>query len=185
MGETWLAAVLNNLMVLLPFVIVRSYQRGVRWVLGVNPVELEPGFHWKVWLYHQVEIIDVVDEVIELPIQSVITADEKLVCFSVNIGFRIVSAVDHFCNVHDFLEATAGMAMTHLAKRVRQETLVDLVADLNKLEKSLESTLTTRLRGWGTAVFSVGFTNFAEIPTQLRVFTDGNSTKHLFPIPKE
>jgi regulator of protease activity HflC (stomatin/prohibitin superfamily) len=70
------------------FAIVLSYQKGVRWTFGIDPVALEPGFHWKLWLMHRVEVINVVDEVIELPVQSVITADEKLVCFSVNIGFR-------------------------------------------------------------------------------------------------
>lgn len=167
--------ILNNLMALLPFVIVRSYQSGVRWRCGRNPKELQPGFHWKLWIYHQVEIEPIVDDVIELPTQSVITADEKLVCFSVNIGFRIVDVVKHWNGVQDFHEATRGIAMTHLAKRVRSEKLSDLVTDLNKLEKSLESTLTTRFKNWGTEVFSVGFTNFAEVPTQMRIFTDAHS----------
>ena len=172
MTGTFVEIVLNNLMALFPFVIVRSYQRGVRWVFGKNPKELMPGFHWKIWLLHQVETINVVDEVVNLPVQSVITADKKLVCFSVNIGFRIDDAVKHMCGVQDFQESTAGLAMTHLAKRVREKTLADLISDLGTIEKSLSGTLTTRFQDWGTTVFSVGFTDFAEVPYQIRLFTE-------------
>ena len=171
-------------MALLPFVIVRSYQRGVRWRFGKDPKELGPGFHWKVWLWHQCEISDIVDEAIELPIQSVITKDEKLVCFSANIGFRICDIVKHWENVQDFHESTKAVAMTHLARRVREQTLSDLIGDLKKLEDSLENTLTTRFKKWGTEVFSVGFTNFAEVPRQMRIF--GDAIQHLNappPIP--
>jgi regulator of protease activity HflC (stomatin/prohibitin superfamily) len=177
MTGTLVEAILNNLMSLFPFVVICSYQRGVRWTLGKNPKELLPGFRLKIWLWHQVEVFDVADEVLNLPVQSVITKDEKLVCFSVNIGFRVVDVVSHANSVQDFVESTAGLAMTHLAKRVREKTLSELVSDLTDLEKSLEGTLTTRMKKWGTEVFAVGFTDFAEVPNQMRVFMDGH--KHV------
>jgi regulator of protease activity HflC (stomatin/prohibitin superfamily) len=180
MAETFVGIIFQNLLALFPFVIIRSYQRGVRWQFGKNPIELKPGFHLKLWLYHQIEITNVVDEVVELPVQSVITADEKLVCFSVNIGFRIVDVVSHWGSVQDFHESTAGLAMTHLAEKVRAQKLSDLVADLKSVERSLKGTLTTKFRDWGTEVFSVGFTNFAEVPQQIRLFTDGNRP-HIIP----
>jgi regulator of protease activity HflC (stomatin/prohibitin superfamily) len=178
---TFVEAILNNIMSLLPFLVIKTYQRGVRWTLGKRPVELLPGFHWKVWLIHEVEVFDVADEVMDLPVQSVITSDEKLVCFSVNIGFRIVDVVKHATSVQDFIDSTKGLAMTHLSKRVRAKTLKELIADLNDLEKSLEGTLTTRMKAWGTEVFSVGFTDFAEVPQQIRVFMEDGS-RRAFPL---
>jgi regulator of protease activity HflC (stomatin/prohibitin superfamily) len=174
MTGTLIEAVLNNLMALFPFLIVRSYQRGVRWKFGKNPVELLPGFRLRIWLIHSVEVFDIADEALPLPMQSVITKDEKLVCFQVAIGFRVVDVVSHACSVQDFVESTGVLAMTHLAERVRKKTLSELVADLKDLEKSLEGTLTTRMKGWGTEVFSVGFITFAEVPHQMRVFLDGD-----------
>lgn len=174
MGETFLATVLQNLMALLPFLIVQSYQGGVRWVFGKNPKELKPGFHWKLWLVHQVAVVDMVAEAIELPTQSVMTQDKKLICFSVNIGYRVVDVVSHYCNVQDFVESTVAIAMSHLAKRVREKTMQQLHDDLDDLEKSLRGTLTTRMKDWGTEVFSVGFTNFVEQPRAFRLLTDGH-----------
>lgn len=178
MGETFIGAIINNLMALAPFVVVLSYQRGVKWTVGRNPTELLPGFHLKIWFIHKVEVSDITDCAVELPIQSVITADEKLVCFSVNIGYRVTDVVKHWATVHDFDSSTAALAMTHLAERVREECLADLVRDLKKLERSLRGTLTTRFKEYGTEVFSVGFTNFAEVPRQIRLFTDGGIIGH-------
>lgn len=179
MSGTFVELIFQNLMALLPFTIVRSYQRGVRWQFGRNPIALEPGPHWKIWFYHQIEISDVTDEFIELPIQSVVTKDEKLVCFSANVGYRIADIVKHWENVQDFVETTHAAAMTHLAQRVRELTLAELVGDLRKLEKSLEGTLETKFKSWGTEVFAVGFTNFAEVPRQMRLFIDGKQ-----PLPR-
>lgn len=183
LAETFVGAILNNLMALAPFVMVLSYQRGVRWKWGKNPVALEPGFHLRCWLMHKVEISDMTDCAIELPIQSVMTADEKLLCFSANIGYRISDVVAHWQSVHDFESSTAALAMTHLAERVRGQNLSEVIADQSKLEKSLRGTLTTKFKNWGTEVFAVGFTNFAEVNNQFRIFTDGGINRPHIVLP--
>lgn len=170
-------AVLNNLMDLMPFVIIKSYEEGVRWTLGRKPVRLEAGFHPRIWLIHSTEVMAIVDDVIWLPTQSVITKDEKLVCFRASIGYRVKDVVKHFCNVQDFVESTKVLGMQHLARNVREKTLAELVQpeNIRKLEKSLEGTLETKFKDWGTEIFSVGFTDFAEVPTQIRLFQDVNA----------
>ena len=180
MHSTIVEMILQNLMSLFPWVVIKSYEEGIRWTLGRKPKRLPPGPHLKIWLLHSVDTYALVDEVVDLPVQSVITKDEKLVCFSVNIGYRIVDVVAHGCNVQDFVESTAGLAMTHLAQRVRELELKELTGDggLKKLEGSLEKTLTTRMKRWGTEVFSVGFTNFAEVPRQMRIFLDSHRNVH-------
>lgn len=172
MFENLLQTILDNLMALLPFVIIRSYEMGCRWTLGRNPRPLEPGLHWRIYLYHSIDTVIVVDDVIELPTQSVITKDEKLVCFKAVVGYRIADVVKHCNSVTDFTESTKALAKQHLAKRVRENSLSDLISDLNKLEKSLSATLTTKFKDWGTDVTTVGFTDFAEVPTQVRIFQD-------------
>lgn len=170
MASTIAEMILQNLMALLPFVVIFSFEGGVRWTLGRNPIALGPGFHWKIWFVHEIEVIQIVDDFVELPIQSVITKDGELVCFSVNIGYRIGDTVKHFCEVTDFKEALEGIAMQHLAQRVREQKYDELTDDLKTLETSLKGTLTTRVRPWGTEIFSVGFTNFAKVPYQFRLF---------------
>jgi regulator of protease activity HflC (stomatin/prohibitin superfamily) len=176
MLESILPAVFENLLAIMPFKIVYSYEKAVRWTLGKNPHEVGPGWVWRIWLLHEVSTTVVVDDVIELPVQSVITADEKLVCFKAAIGYRVVDVVKHACNVTDFIESTKVLAAQHLAKKVRGNTLADLIEDLSKLERSLEGTLTTKFKDWGTEVFMVGFIDFAEVPTQVRIFGSERAT---------
>jgi regulator of protease activity HflC (stomatin/prohibitin superfamily) len=173
MLEGLVQGLFENLAELLPVKVVRSYERGVKWTLGRNPTQLDPGPHLRVWFYHSIETAIVADDTIELPTQSIITKDEKLVVFKAIIGFKIEDVVKHFTNVTDFRESTTGLAMTHLAKRVRDLTLAELVGDLGKLEKSLSTTLTTKFKEWGTVVNYVGFSDFAEVPTQIRIFGEG------------
>jgi hypothetical protein len=34
------------------------------------------------------------------------------------------------------------------------------------------------MKKWGTEVYSVGFTNFAEVPRQMRIFLGGHESAH-------
>lgn len=162
----------NNLLELMPFVVLRTYERGVRYTLGRDPEELMPGIRLRLYLVHSIDRVVVVDDVLTTPIQSVVTKDEKLVCFSASIGYRVVDAVKHLNGVTDFESSTRAIAQRHLAKRVRETELSELAADLKKLEDSLRGTLTTKFRDWGTEVFDVGFIDFAEVPQQVRLFGD-------------
>lgn len=143
-----------------PLYVIMSYQNGVRWTFGRKPKALGPGVHLKLWPVHEIELVSMVDDYMELPLQSVTTKDKKPITFSVGIGYRIVDAVKHYCEVTEFKEATAGIAMMHLAERVREQTEEELTADLKSLERSLSGTLTTRLKDWGTVVFRVGFVDY-------------------------
>lgn len=170
MLENIIPALAENFVSMMPFrVIHEPYEMGVRWTMGRNPKAVGPGVALKIWGIHELDVSIVVDDVIELPFQSVITKDEKAVCFKVTIGYRIVDIVKHHCNVTDFVDSTKCIAMQHLAKKVREKTLEEVVEDLTKLERSLEGTLTTKFKDWGTEVFSVGFVDFLEAPTQLRL----------------
>lgn len=175
-GTTVVEHVFANLQALMPFRILKSFQQGVRWTWGKNPKPLGPGPHLCLPVLHSMSVHDVVDEVLNLPTQSVVTKDGHPICFSVNIAFRIADIVAHECNVQDFIESTAGAAMTHLSKQMRKKTLDELMAPdaLTKMEDSLKGTLTTKMRRWGTEIIDVGFTDFVPRPRALRLFLDAN-----------
>lgn len=174
MGDTFLGAVLNNLMAIMPFVIVRSFERGVRWTWGCDEIALVPGFWWRIPIVHSIEVIPITDEAMELPVQTILTADDppKHVSFTVNIAYFIDDIVAHWNGVDDFEASTMALAMTHLAKRVRGYKFAELVAKTDDIERSLAGTLTTKFRSWGTKVTSVGFTNLAETEHMTRLFVD-------------
>lgn len=169
----------NNLLAMMPFVIVKSFQKGVRWTLGSNPKELQPGFHWRIYFFHEVDMVPVCENVIHLPGQTITTKDGKVVYFSTSIAYIVNDAVAHYCNVVDFKESTITLAMRHLSARVRKLTHDEIVADIQKLEDSLANTLTTRLKKWGTEVIDVGFMDLAEVKQRIRLFGDDQIFKHI------
>lgn len=162
--------ILSNLMQLMPFRIVRSYERGVRWTFGRNPVALDPGLRWCIWFRHSTEIFAVVDFVLNLPTQSVRTKDGKEVVFSSNITLRIADPVKHYCAVQDFKQSVSDLAMTHLHRKIRGKVAADI--DLTETERQLKATLGDKLKEWGGEVLFVGFTDFVETGAQVRLFQD-------------
>lgn len=174
MFEGLLSSIFENLMALMPFVIINQYEEACRFSFGTRPTALKPGFHWRLYLFHTIEKYDVVDDAMELPIQSVITKDGKLVCFRASIAYRICDVVKHHCNVSEFKSSTEQLAMRHLAAKVRSGVYSEIILDLGKVEKSLSNTLTTRFEKWGTEVITVGFVDFAEVPMQLRMFQEAS-----------
>lgn len=161
MVENLAGAVLENLVTFLPFRIVHSYQRGVRFSRGVaQAAQLEPGVHWFLPLFQSIEVVSVASEVLNLPTQTVTTLDGEPVSFSANIEYQVVDVVAMYCNVQDFEASVIGAAMGHLATKVRKNNYLDLVAEQSPLERSLRDTLTTRLKEWGVKVLDVRLTDF-------------------------
>lgn len=151
----------NNLLALLPLKIVRSYERGVKFRLGKDIALLGPGLYFFIPFLEDIETVNVVPEVINLPTQTVMTADGRTVSFSANIEYEIHDARAMFCGVQDFQHSLANLAMNHLAARIREWQFTELVDFQKDLERSLKDTLTTRVKKWGVTILSVGMTDLA------------------------
>lgn len=169
----------DNLSKLLPWRVIFDYERGVRWTFGCNPTALKPGVRICLWGAQRVDQFSVVERIVKLETQSVLTKkteteDAQSVCFAVNVGIEIDNPVWYATRVHDFEDSLKDLAMSHLAERVRSKTMSDLSTEggLKDLEASLKGTLTTRLTKWGAIVTHVGFTNFVPVAQQVRLFQD-------------
>lgn len=160
------------------FVIIRSYQAGVKFRLGIADAQaLTPGLHWIRPLMDEVEVIGVKQETKKLPTQSVMTQDGKTVSFSAAITYEVTDAVAHFCNVLDFVESLEVICMTHMSRKVSEWTLAEMAAHRAELERSLRTTLTTRTAKWGATIVDVGLTDLTETPA-FRLY--GDSQHSLF-----
>lgn len=156
------------------FRIVESWAQGVRFRRGKpEPKPLPAGiwFHWPT--VDRIEVVPVKERFIDLPVQSATTADGVEVTFSANIGYQIVDGVLAVCEVHDLEDAMSRIAMGHLHCRIHDCALAELTGKLSHLEKSLEGTLTTRVKKWGVLIVDVGITDMVKTGWtvgQLRIF---------------
>lgn len=159
MNTIWevLSSIWQNLVF---FKIVESWQHGVRFRRGkpeMKPLPAGIWFHWPT--VDRIEPVPIKQRFIDLPVQSATTADGIEVTFSANIGYQIFDGVLAVCEVHDLEDAMSRIAMGHLHWRVHKATLAILMAELTELERSLEGTLTTRVKKWGCEITDVKFTD--------------------------
>lgn len=123
--------------------------------------ELGPGMHRLIPWVETLNEESVVSKTYELPIQNITTKDDKSVTFAVNVTLHIHDVRANVLDVHDFEDSMHGTARIHLAQRTRDMTWRELLDNQKDLEKSLQGTLTTRLRKWGATVTDVGFTDLS------------------------
>lgn len=153
----WLLSIWKELV---PVSIVESWEAGVRFRRGVPETEqLMAGVWFFVPFFDRIEVIPTRARFIDLPVQSVTTADGVEVALSANIGYEITDAVKAYTEVHDYEESLARLAAGHLHRRIHAWRYEELVASLGELEKSLEGTLTTRSKRWGIVIRDVGITD--------------------------
>jgi regulator of protease activity HflC (stomatin/prohibitin superfamily) len=158
-----------------PIRIVRPYRRLVVFRWGHYHRTMGEGFNW-CWpcKIEETESVLVSEETRNQISQSVTTTDGVAVTFSANICFKIVDPELYWCAVFDFEASVEAVSMTHLHKRARKMTWVELYSGLDELEASLKSTLTTRVKKWGAEIQSVGFTDLVAARSY-RLFGDPQS----------
>lgn len=186
---SWFESLWTRIIELWPFVKVRVWERATRqrfWVWdrkrwwwpigrGVRVDELSAGVHWAPLWITEVDSEPVVEQTMNLPTQSVTTADGISVSFSTNIVYEVEDVVKATTAVTNFERSAQALAMMHLARRIRAKEWKWLIDNQDDLEKSLKDTLTTRFKGWGVRVVAVGLTDMVSA-LQLRNFADPGIT---------
>lgn len=173
---SWIEALVANVKELFaflaPFRIIKIYERGVVLRFGIPHRVMEPGWNW-LWPFKIEDVAEVVvvEQTMDLMVQSVTTTDDVSATFSVNLVYCVSDPVAYHTAVTDFDRSAEGYARLHLAKRVRDKTWRELLDDQKALEASLKGTLSTRLKPWGAEVVDVGFTDLTRAKP-FRLFQD-------------
>lgn len=132
---------------------------------------LPPGLWFRLpWIW-PIEVVHVVSQVVNLPTQTVTTADGKTLSFSANVEYEIEDATASWTRVQNVSDSVAFLCMSGLARKIRSCTLQESVDGARELERSLERSLSTRLRDWGVRVTDVGLTDMVQTRA-LRLYGD-------------
>lgn len=163
---SWVEAILSRLFDLWPFIRVQMWQRGVRTSFipfrGTVVNVLEPGWHLKLWWMQTVVMQTVVEQVYNLPTQTVTCKCGAAATVSANFTFEVTDAEAAVNNVFDLPDSLNGLAMMHVAKKLRDWTWDELIAHQSDLERSIRDTLTTRAKAWGVRITAVGITDLVK-----------------------
>jgi regulator of protease activity HflC (stomatin/prohibitin superfamily) len=135
--------------------ILREYQRGVIFLLGRFWKVKGPGFIIIIPLIQQMVRVDLRTVVMDVPTQDVISRDNVSVKVNAVVYFRVIEPERAIIQVEDFFMATSQLAQTTLRSVLGQHELDEMLAERERLNTDIQSSLDQQTDAWGIKVSNV------------------------------
>jgi regulator of protease activity HflC (stomatin/prohibitin superfamily) len=148
-------ALLLFLTALKSFRIVRPYQRGVIERLGRYHATADPGLRIIMPFVDRLILVDMREQVVEVPAQEVITSDNVVVTVYAVVYHEAVDAQRLLYNVANFELAVSKLAQTNLRNLIGDLDLDDALTSSVKINTHLRDILDDATDSWGARVVRV------------------------------
>src|SRR5438552_17704302 len=135
--------------------IVRPYQRGVVERLGRYKGTVDPGLRIIVPFVDRVHLVDMREQVVEVPAQEVITSDNVVVSVYAIVYHEATDAKRLMYNVANFELAVTKLAQTNLRNLTGDLALDDALTSSAKINTHLRDILDDSTDKWGVRVVRV------------------------------
>src|SRR5665811_460791 len=135
--------------------IVRPYQRGILERLGKYQKTLDPGLRFLVPFIDTLRLVDMREQVVDVPPQEVITEDNVVVSVDAVVYYEPSDPQRLVYNVANFLLAVTKLAQTNLRNVVGDMDLDGALTSRDKINTSLRLILDEATDKWGVRVVRV------------------------------
>src|ERR1051325_10362799 len=135
--------------------ILREYERAVVFFLGRFQRVMGPGLIIVIPVVQQTVRVDLRTRVFDVPPQDVITRDNVSVKVNAVVYLRVVDPQLAIIQVANFSEATSQLSQTTLRAILGKHELDALLAEREKLNSDIQSTLDQQTDAWGIKVSAV------------------------------
>jgi regulator of protease activity HflC (stomatin/prohibitin superfamily) len=132
--------------------IVRPYQRGIVETLGRYRETVDPGLRIIFPVFQKLRIVDLREQVVDVPPQEVITADNVVVSVDAVIYFEPTDPKRLVYNVADFLLAVTKLAQTNLRNVIGDLDLDAALTSRDQINAALRAILDDATDKWGVRV---------------------------------
>ncbi len=143
------------ILIISAFRVLREYERGVIFMLGRFYKVKGPGFIIVIPLIQQMERVDLRTIVMDVPTQDVISRDNVSVKVNAVVYFRVIEPDKAIIQVEKFYEATSQLAQTTLRSVLGQHELDEMLAEREKLNIDIQTSLDQQTDTWGIKVSNV------------------------------
>ena len=143
------------LLLISAFRILREYERGVIFMLGRFYSVKGPGFIIVIPLIQQMERVDLRTIVMDVPTQDVISRDNVSVKVNAVVYFRVIEPDKAIIQVENFYDATSQLAQTTLRSVLGQHELDEMLAERDRLNIDIQTSLDQQTDAWGIKVSNV------------------------------
>jgi len=165
------AVVLVVLFVILPsiLIIVTEYERAVFFRLGhIREGAKGPGIVVRFPLVDRVVKVTLRVEVVDIPAQAAITADNVTIQVDAVVYFQVLDPVQAILGVDNFRFASQRVAMTSLRSIIGRFELDDLLAHRETVNDELRDKIAQSTGAWGVEVKQVEIRDITLPPELLR-----------------
>lgn len=135
--------------------IVRQYERGLIETFGQYTRTVNPGLVFVFPPFQTVRLVDMREQVIDVPPQEVITKDNASVTVDAVIYFMVTDPVKVVYNVANFVIAATKLAQTNLRNIIGDMELDQTLTSREKINQQLRDVLDDATDKWGVKVVRV------------------------------
>ena len=135
--------------------IVRPFQRGVIEQLGKYKETVDPGLRLIVPIAQSMRKVDMREQVVDVPPQEVITADNVVVSVDAVIYYEPTDPQRLLYNIAQFIVAVTKLAQTNLRNVIGDMTLDQALTSRDTLNTALRDILDDATDKWGVRVVRV------------------------------
>lgn len=132
--------------------IVRPNQRGVVERLGKYHALAEPGLRFIIPFVDRLRVVDMREQVVDVPPQEVITADNVVVSVDAVVYYEPVDPQRLIYNIANFILAVTKLAQTNLRNLVGDLQLDQALTSRDSINTSLRTILDDATDTWGVRV---------------------------------
>ena len=135
--------------------IVRPYQRGLVERLGRYKATKQPGFNLIMPFIETMQLIDMREQVVDVPPQEVITSDNVVVSVDAVVYYEATDPQRLVYNVADFFTAITKLAQTNLRNLIGDLELDRALTSRDTINTQLREVLDDATDKWGVKVVRV------------------------------
>jgi len=135
--------------------VIQEYERGVVFRLGKLIGEKGPGLRFIIPFIDRMVKVDLRTQVLDVPVQEVITKDNVPVKVNAVVYFRVMDAKASVVQVQNYIAATSQISHTTLRSVIGQSHLDELLSEREKLNMQLQQIIDEATDPWGIKVSTV------------------------------
>ena len=135
--------------------IVRPYQKGIIEQLGKYKETKDSGLHLILPFIQHMQLVDMREQVVDVPPQEVITSDNVIVSVDAVIYYEPTDPQRLVYNIANFFMAITKLAQTNLRNVIGDLTLDEALTSRDKLNMELRQILDDATDKWGVRVARV------------------------------
>ncbi|HKJ66818.1 MAG TPA: slipin family protein [bacterium] len=135
--------------------ILREYERGVIFRLGRLIASKGPGIILLIPIVDRMIKVSLRTLVMDVPPQDIITKDNVSVTVNAVIYFRVLDPNKAVVEVEEYIYATSQLAQTTLRSILGKHDLDELLAERDKINKSLQEIIDRYTDPWGIKISNV------------------------------